>query len=167
MEEEEGPLLYYSNIEDIEYIVTFEIEENTIHITIKENNEFAPFTYEESFTKDDFVERHKIFKACENVKKILPHLPNLFKAKKISINKLGPEDKRHLYFRVANISGEEDTQAFILQRKMVDNKNEALIELYEEQKRQLKKIKEIEELISKGNQIQLILILNNLQMLIK
>ena len=51
-----------------------------------------------------------------------------------------------------NISGEEETEAFVLQRKMVDKKNEALIELYQEQKRQLKKIKEIEKLISIGNQ---------------
>ena len=149
---EEEPRLYYSKEEEIEYIVNFEIKEDTIHITIKENNEFAPFTYEESFSKDDFIEHHRIFKACDNIDKILSHLDTLFKKGKLSINKLGPEDQRHLYFKIFNISGEEDTEPFILQRKMVDNKNEALIELYQEQKRQLKIIKEIEKLILKGNQ---------------
>ena len=146
------PMLYYSKDEEIEYIVKFEIEDDKIHFTIKENNEFAPFTYEESFNHEDFIEHHKIFKACKDIEKILPHLFTLFENKKISINKLGPEEQREFYFKVMNISGEEETEAFVLQRKMVDKKNEALIELYQEQKRQLKKIKEIEKLISVGDQ---------------
>ena len=149
---EQEIMIYKDSLNNVEYIIEFNIVADKIHMKIKENNEFAPFTYEEYLTLNDFIGLHKIFKSCTNVKEILGHLYTLYKNKKIYINDVGEEDKRNVYFKVWNISKEEDTKTFDLERKMVENKDEALIELFLEQKRQKKKIKEIEQLIAKGFQ---------------
>ena len=55
-----------------------------------------------------------------------------------------------MYFTIYDISIEVTTELFELKRKMVENKDKALIELYEKQKKLIKGMKEIEQLIKKG-----------------
>ena len=50
----------------------------------------------------------------------------------------------HIY----DISVEVTTKLFGLERKMVENKDDALMELYHEQKRENKKLQEIKKLIT-------------------
>ena len=104
---EQEIMIYKDSLNNVEYIIEFNIVADKIHMKIKENNEFAPFTYEEYLTLNDFIGLHKIFKSCTNVKEILGHLYTLYKNKKIYINDVGEEDKRNVYFKVWNISKEE------------------------------------------------------------
>ena len=145
-----NPLLYRSIVEGLEYIFEFKIVDDKIHIKIKENNEFVPYCYEGFFTHEDFIRHHKAFKSCKNVNEILPHLFNLYNAKKITIRDIGPNNIRYMYFTIYDISIEVTTELFELERKMVENKDKALIELYEKQKKLIKGMKEIEQLIIKG-----------------
>ena len=55
-----------------------------------------------------------------------------------------------MFFTIYDISIEVTTELFQLKRKMVENKDKALIELYEKQKKLIKGMKEIEQLIKKG-----------------
>ena len=148
--DDDKPMIYIDNIENIEYILEFQVDEDKLLIKVKENNEFAPFTYEGNFSREEFIRIHKIFKSCKSLDEILGHLKNLYKKKKLHINDVGVEKSRNIYFNVMNISGEEKTDILDLEREMVKNKDYNLIRLYNEQKRQIKIIKELETLAAKG-----------------
>lgn len=148
--DDDKPMIYIDNIENIEYILEFQVDEDKLLIKVKENNEFAPFTYEGNFSREEFIGIHKIFKSCKSLDEILGHLKNLYKKKKLHINDVGDEKSRKIYFNIMNISGEEKTDTLDLEREMVKNKDDALIQLYNEQKRQIKIIKKIEALSAKG-----------------
>ena len=148
--DDDKPMIYIDNIENIEYILEFQVDEDKLLIKVKENNEFAPFTYEGNFSREEFIGIHKIFKSCKSLDEILGHLKNLYKKKKLHINDVGDEKSRKIYFNIMNISGEEKTDTLDLEREMVKNKDYNLIRLYNEQKRQIKKIKELEALAGKG-----------------
>ena len=148
--DDDKPMLYKDNIENIEYILQFQVDEDKLLIKVKENNEFAPFTYEGNFSHEEFIEIHKIFNACQDLDEILIHLKLLYKKKKLHINDVGVEKSRNIYFNVTCISREEKTETLDLERQMVENKDDVLIQLYKEQKRQIKIIKEIEALSAKG-----------------
>ena len=148
MEEKKKMLLKDS--EDIEYILEFQIESDKIHFTIIENNVYAPFTFEEYFSLQDFIERHAIFKACDNLEEVLYHLKNLYTKNKITLNNLGPKEERYLCFTVMDISRESNTQDFVLKLKMTSDKDKALADLYEIQKDQIKLFKKIKELTQKN-----------------
>jgi hypothetical protein len=83
-EEEEEEKMF---LEDLENQKHFElkmfIEDDKIHFWLKEDKIFAPYTYEKSFTFQEFVERHKIFSACEDLKEILSHLKKIYKKNKL------------------------------------------------------------------------------------
>ena len=136
--------------EDIEYVLEFQIEDNKIHFKIIENNVYAPFTFEESFSLEDFIERHAAFKACDNLEEVLYHLSNLYKNKKITLNNLGPKEERYLSFTVYDISIESNTQDFVLKLKMTSDKDKALADLYKIQKDQLELFRKIQELAQKN-----------------
>ena len=142
------PMLYYSVFEKLEYLIKFKLEKDKIHITIQENNEFVPYTYEGFFSQEDFINRHIAFKSCLNIEEILEHLYNLYNIGKVFIGDFGYDDHRYMNFKVMFIDKEVDTQHFDLKRKMVEDKDEALIELYQEQKIQIEKIKIIEKLLN-------------------
>ena len=143
----ERQMLYRSYLEQVEYIIEFKIINNKILIKIKENNDFVPYTYEGLFSYNDFIEHHQAFKSCSNVEDILPHLLILYEKNKIYIDDIGHDDCRYMTFDILFISLEVKTEHFELNRKMVKNKNQALIALYQEQKRYIEKIKKLEELI--------------------
>ena len=146
-------MLYVNNSKQMEYIIEFKLIDDNILITIKENNKFVPYTYEALFSHEDFIEHHRAFKSCVNVKEILMHLSNLYDNEKIIIDDDDHNNCRYMTFKILYICLEENTSPFELERKMVEDKNKALIELYEEQKRQIKKIKQIEQLINASKNI--------------
>ena len=59
-----------SNSEGKEYIFKLRLDEDSIHFYLKEKNVYAPFSYENSFTFNDFCEKHKAFKACDDLGEI-------------------------------------------------------------------------------------------------
>ena len=136
-------MLYKSVFENLEYLINFKLEEDKIHIIIQENNEFVPYTYEGFFSLEDFISHHKVFMSCSKIEEILEHLSNLYDNRKIFIGDIAYDDHRYMYFKVMNIAKEENTQHFDLKRKMVENKDDAMIELYEEEKKLIGKIRKI------------------------
>ena len=126
------------------------LEEDKIHFWIKEDKIFAPYTFEESFTYDQFVEHHRIFKACENLKEIYEHFIQLYKKEKITLFDCGPKDVRFLDVKVDYISLANDkTDDFPIVMKMTENKDEDLLKLYKIQKDQIAALKKITKLLEK------------------
>ena len=132
------------------YLFKFEKEGDKVHFAVKESEVYAPFTFEESFTLKEFIERHKGFKACDNVDEVIRHLKSLYKKKKIKIEKLGPSSDRYLFIWAWDISKEFESALFDLKQKMTDDKDKALLDLYNIQKEQMKLLKEIQS-IAKNN----------------
>ena len=152
MSKEKEKIMYLEDDEGTKFVFTMKIENNSIHFCLKENKVYVPFTFENSFTKDDFIERHKIFTACADLEEIYEHLKNLYGKNKIILYNMGGEDHRDLIFKVDVISEENvETTEFELDLKMTEEKDRDLLELYNIQKQQIAKLKKIKGIITDKN----------------
>ena len=134
-----------------EYIFKIELEENSIHFYIKENKVYAPFTFESFYTLEQIISLHKAFKACDNLEEVYKHLRNLYKKNKFSLLDISSSDKRFINCRFDYISIEDtENLDFIVEKKMTEEKDRDLLELYKIQKEQLDKFKKIKKMIEKG-----------------
>ena len=124
------------------------LEEDKIHFWLKEDKIFTPFTFEQFFTYEQFVEHHKIFKACDNLKEIHKHLINLYNAKRIKLMAVGGSNERMIIFNVAFISNQEEkTKDFTLELNMTENKDDDLLRLYNIQKDQIAALRKVLKLL--------------------
>ena len=148
-DEEDEYVIYKSHSEQVEYKIKFKLHNNKIHIKMKENNELVPYTYEGKFTRDNFNTIHKIFRCPDSLEEIFSEVKELFKLAKFYVNHLGLEEYRYIYFKVEYFEGEESTDQLELKRKMVKNKDEYLINLYNKHSKQINQIEEIKKLIKR------------------
>ena len=137
--------------DDVEYILDFKVESDKIHFKIVENKLYAPFTFEGSFSMEDFRERSSAFNSCDNLNEIIHHLNNLYKNKKIALNNLGLETERNLVFTIWDISEEKDTEDFGITLLMTEEKDKALEDLCHIQNSQLELLKKIKTLLEKNS----------------
>ena len=141
------------NLEDsdgVEYHLEMYKNDDKIHIKIRENKVYPPFTFENDFTMDEFIGHHKAFKSCVDLDEVLRHLKNLYKNGKLSLFNLGQSDLRSLTANIWDISKEDDTQEFNLNRQMTEKKDIALSDLYNIQKKQVAILKEIKKMIKES-----------------
>ena len=137
--------------DDVEYILDFKVESDKIHFKIVENKLYAPFTFEGSFSMEDFRERSSAFNSCDNLNEIIHHLNNLYKNKKIALNNLGLETERTLVFTIWDISEEKDTEDFGITLLMTEEKDKALEDLCHIQNSQLELLKKIKTFLEKNS----------------
>ena len=135
----------------VEYKLEFNIDNDSIHFKIIENKVYSPFTFEAKFTMEDFINSHCAFKSCDDLEEIIKHLNNLYKYNKIKLSNCGSPEERGLNFEIYNISEEITTKDFTLKLLMTENKDEALDDLYNIQKKQLDLLKNIKLLINDGD----------------
>ena len=135
---------------DVEYILEYTIENDSILFKIIENKVYSPFTFEAEFTLQDFIDHHAAFKSCDNLDEVLRHLDNLYKDNKIILDNISQADERYLYFNIFDISEENRTKEFILKQKMTEEKDKALEDLYNIQKKQIELFKKIKSLVGKN-----------------
>ena len=134
--------------DDIQYILKMFLEEDKIHFWLKEDKIYAPFTFEESLTYDQFVQLNKIFKACDDLKDIIGHLNKLYDQKRIILMTLGGRGQKMLMFDVDFISQKGlRTEHFTLELKMTENKDDDLLKLYKIQKDQIAALRKVFKLI--------------------
>ena len=134
----------------IEYHLEMYRNDDKIHFKIRENKVYPPFTFENDFTMDDFIEHHKAFKSCVDLDEVLQHLKNLYYNGKLSLFNLGQNDQRSLIANIWDISEEKETNDFILKRQMTEKKDIALSDLYNIQKKQVEILKEIKKMIEES-----------------
>ncbi len=154
MEDEQEEMIL-TNTDGTEYIFRLRLDENSIHFYLKENNVYAPFTFEKSFTFDDFCKIHKAFKACDDLNEIYEHLKRLYRNKKLIILEYSTKKELMIHCSIGYISIEEveqnDIDDFTLTRKMTEEKDRDLLELYKIQKEQIGKLNKIQKLIEDTN----------------
>ena len=136
--------------DDVEYILDFKVESDKIHFKIVENKLYAPFTFEGSFSMEDFRERSSAFNSCDNLNEIIHHLNNLYNKKKIALNNLGLENERTLNFTIWDISEETETGDFTITLLMTEEKDKALEDLCLIQNSQLELLKKIKIILEKN-----------------
>ena len=134
-----------------EYIFKLELEANSIHFWLKENKVYAPFTFENSYTLEDLIKLHKAFKACDDIEEVYKHFLNLYKKGRLILMDIISREKLLINCIIYYIS-ESDKENFdlFLEKKMTEEKDEALLELYKKQKEQLAKLKKIKKYIGDG-----------------
>ena len=129
-----------------ETLFQFDCSEDDECLTLKlsEIDAVAPFIYIKKITlKELQTEVHKMFKALDKLKEAKEHIEKLFIDGRI---KLRQEKEEEIFFDItAYYISEEVTFSIILEREMTKYKDQMLLKLYEIQKQQLKKIKEIEK----------------------
>ena len=124
------------------------LEKDKIHFWLKEDKIYTPFTFEQSFTYDQFVENHQIFKACDDLKEIHKHLINLYNKNRVGLVAAAESSVRLLTFKVGFISNqEESTNDFTLELKMTENKDDDLLKLYKIQKDQIAALRKVLKLL--------------------
>ena len=125
------------------------LEKDKIHFWLKEDKIYTPFTFEQSFTYDQFVENHQIFKACDDLKEIHKHLINLYNKNRVGLVAAAESSVRLLTFKVGFISNqEESTNDFTLELKMTENKDDDLLKLYKIQKDQIAALRKVLKLLN-------------------
>ena len=147
-EQEDEKMIILAKNEEVEYYFNFFKEGNGIHFTLKESKVYSPFTFEGTFTLDEIIERHKGFKACDDINEAIGHLKVLFANNKITIENSDYKEERYLYLKAWDISEEFDSERFALKRKMTDNKDKALLDLYNIQKEQIKLLKKMQKYLT-------------------
>jgi len=134
----------------VEYHLEMYKNDDKIHFKIRENKVYPPFTFENDFSLEDFINHHKAFKSCVDLDEVLYHLKNLYNNGKLSLFNLGESDKRALIASIWDISEEKDTQDFVLERRMTEKKDIALSDLYNIQKNQVEILKTIKKMITES-----------------
>ena len=129
---------------DDDTIYRFSCTVNRGYLTLKlaEIGAFAPYIYERVLTLTEIQKNYKMFRSCENLEKVKYHILKLFENKKIRLKK-EKEDYIKFILNVYMISDNLDIE-IEAKRIMTTIKDDALLKLYEIEKRQLKLLKEIE-----------------------
>ena len=149
MEDEE--IMILKDDHQREFTFNIELGGNALHFTIKENKIYAPFTYEASFTSEDMINHHKIFKSCDNdLEEIQERFRELYKGKRLMLIAYGHDSEIAINCRLDYLSKMNDqAKDFVLNRKMTEEKDRDLLELYRRQKEYNKKLDKIGDLIEK------------------
>ena len=116
------------------------VNEDKITLKLSEIDNLAPFIYIINLDLDGIREKHKVFRACDDLDEVKEHLDKLFQNKKILLSQ-DKEEEIELKIKVNYISYEDEFQ-ITLERKMTDNKDAILLKLYEIQKNKEKLIKD-------------------------
>jgi len=116
------------------------VNEDKITLKLSEIDNLAPFIYIINLDLDGIREKHKVFRACDDLDEVKEHLDKLFQNKKILLSQ-DKEEEIELKIKVNYISYEDEFQ-ITLERKMTDNKDAMLLKLYEIQKNKEKLIKD-------------------------
>ena len=148
---QEKKMYLIDECDEIHFEFKMILEEDKIHFWLKEDKVYTPFTFEKSFTYDQFVEHHQIFKACDDLKEIYEHLINLYNKKRVKLMAVGGPNERMIVFSVAYISyNEEKTQDFTLVVEMTKNKDDDLLKLYNIQKDQIIALRYVQKLLKES-----------------
>ena len=123
-----------------------------LYIKMKENSAYAPFFYNRSFEINELYENNLIFKTCDNIEEIRDYLKVLFEQNKVRLRYDENEKEEIIIMEMDAILFADPIKIeFQLYREMVieDQKNKTLIELYDLNKFQLKKLRKIFSFIKK------------------
>ena len=144
------PINKISINKDTSFDIFFDVYEGDeikyLYIKMEENTANEPFKYNRSYELKELYENNIIFKACDTMEEVRDYLKQLFKEKKIKIRYDENEKEEIIIMEMDAILFATPIKIeFQLYREMVmdDQKEDKLIELYNLNKSQLRKLKKI------------------------
>ena len=132
------------------------IKNGKLSLKLVEISAYAPFIYSINLSLEEFTKISKIFRSCENLEEVKTHIDRLFALKRITLGQEeGKEDSITFFIKAYDIS--EEIEIEIKGKRIITNeKDKALMKLYEIEKNQIKLMKEIEKLINQQNENEII-----------
>ena len=126
------------------------IESNNLKLSLKEINSYSPYYYEVYYTKEELCQMKGVFKSFEELEVIQRNIKKLFSLKTTTLESLEDDAKIkiHIESKVLADSVELD---FILERKTVENVDEALYFLYKLEKNKYNIIEKIKSICQEKN----------------
>ena len=128
--------------DDTIYRFSCTVNRGYLTLTLAEIGAFAPYIYERVLTLKEIQNNYKMFRSCDDLEKVKDHILRLFGNKRIKLKK-EKEDYIKFILNVDMISINLDIE-IEAKRIMTTKKDDALLKLYEIEKKQLKLLKEIE-----------------------
>ena len=128
--------------DDTIYRFSCTVNRGYLTLTLAEIGAFAPYIYDRVLTLKEIQNNYKMFRSCDDLEKVKDHILRLFGNKRIKLKK-EKEDYIKFILNVDMISINLDIE-IEAKRIMTTKKDDALLKLYEIEKRQLKLLKEIE-----------------------
>ena len=122
-----------------------DIQYNKIRIGLKEINVYTPYYYETFYTLDELQKKNKIFNACKDLEEVKGHLLLLFSKETTLLKSLEDDKKIQICLKIMDISRIID-DSFILDRNTIDEKDEALMDLFNIQKENIKLFESIKKI---------------------
>jgi len=124
---------------------TFKFEcdvDEKLRLGLREIDYYSPYYFESFYTKTQLEEINPIFRACNTLEEIQGHFFNLFKENTTKLQLAENQENILIVFIVGWISGTKEIK-FELERKTVENKDNALETLYNVQKDNYRILEEI------------------------
>ena len=109
-----------------------EIVDDTLRLSLKEINCYSPYYYEAFFTLTSLCEKNNVFKACKSLEEVKSHILKLFNGAGV-LKSVDDDEKILLMLKIYNISVVIQ-ESFELERKTIEDKDEALMKLFNIQK---------------------------------
>ena len=126
-------------------IFKFECEtiNEKLRIGLKEINAYSPYYYEAFFTKDELDEKNDIFRALKTLDKIKEQLSKLF-SKRSTLKNGEDDEKIILTFEIPSFD-EKEIINFDLEKKTIEEKDKALLFLFDIEKKNINILNRIKE----------------------
>ena len=120
-----------------------EIVDDTLRLSLKEINCYSPYYYEAFFTLTSLCEKNNVFKACKSLEEVKSHILKLFNGAGV-LKSVDDDEKILLMLKMYNISVVIQ-ESFELERKTIEDKDEALMKLFNIQKNNINLFQKIIE----------------------
>ena len=117
------------------FVFECEVVNDKLRLGLKEINSYSPYYYETFYSYDELRSKNYIFNACKDLDAVKGHLIKLFKgtAKLSSLDDDEDVEKIKIKFKI-NIFADVVEESFDLERKTIQNKDQALKFLFNIQK---------------------------------
>ena len=120
LEEKNNNMKHYKlNFDNCEYLVLINIENNKLTISCQNTTKFSNFCHKNSYSLEDTKKINKLFLCISSLDEIVSIFSELFKNKKVSLNK--DKDNLMLNLSLTNLVGKEETISFTLNQSFLSN----------------------------------------------
>ena len=126
------------------------IESENLKLSLKEVNSYSPYYYEVYYTKEELCQMKGVFKSFEELEVIQSNIEKLFALKATTLESLEDDSKIKIHIESMVLADPVELD-FILDRKTVENVDEALYFLYKLEKNKYNIIEKIKSICQEKN----------------
>ena len=132
---------------DEDKIFRFEcdVHDDQIRLGLREINVYTPYYYEIFFTLEQLKKKNRAFEGCKDLEEAKGHFLILFNKENTFLKSLDDGEKIEICLKIYYIAVEVD-ESFILERKIINEKDEALNDLFDIQKFNIQLLEDIKKI---------------------